>query len=254
MTSKSGDYWKQHILSWEAGAYFKDQGRNPPFWDRLSTLFRGDGMYVRMDAALGIIAPYLKDKTVLDLGCGTGRFAIRMLEAGAARVIGMDVSSAAIEIAERRAQGTYRDRLEFRVADLMHPETSLPPAGLITALGLIEYFDTAELDALLSDINQAGLGRSLQFELFRPGQINVKEYYAELPITVKVSGKYHDLGAFASDIANLPRIVTLNNMSIGAGKGGSLTLDATAKTYRYLDQDEIAAQRKAKQPAKGPAK
>jgi cyclopropane fatty-acyl-phospholipid synthase-like methyltransferase len=149
MTSKSGDYWKQHILSWEAGAYFKDQGRNPPFWDRLSTLFRGDGMYVRMDAALGIIAPYLKDKTVLDLGCGTGRFAIRMLEAGAARVIGMDVSSAAIEIAERRAQGTYRDRLEFRVADLMHPETSLPPAGLITALGLIEYFDAAELDALL---------------------------------------------------------------------------------------------------------
>ena len=112
----------------------------------------------------------------------------------------------------------------------------------------------SEMDALLSDINQAGVGRGLDFELFRPGQTNVREYYAELPITVKVSGKYHDLGAFASDIANLPRIVTLNNMSIGAGKGGSLTLDATAKTYRYLDQDEIAAQRKAKQPAKGPAK
>src|SRR5512144_1265856 len=112
----------------------------------------------------------------------------------------------------------------------------------------------SERDALLSDINQAGVGRGLDFELFRPGQTNVREYYAELPITVKVSGKYHDLGAFASDIANLPRIVTLNNMSIGAGKGGSLTLDATAKTYRYLDQDEIAAQRKAKQPAKGPAK
>jgi type IV pilus assembly protein PilO len=112
----------------------------------------------------------------------------------------------------------------------------------------------SEMDALLSDINQAGVGRGLDFELFRPGQTNVREYYAELPITVKVSGKYHDLGAFASDIANLPRIVTLNNMSISAGKGGNLTLDATAKTYRYLDQDEIAAQRKAKQPAKGPAK
>jgi type IV pilus assembly protein PilO len=112
----------------------------------------------------------------------------------------------------------------------------------------------SEMDALLSDINQAGVGRGLDFELFRPGQTNVREYYAELPITVKVSGKYHDLGAFASDIANLPRIVTLNNMSITTGKGGSLNLDATAKTYRYLDQDEIAAQRKAKQPAKGPAK
>ena len=111
----------------------------------------------------------------------------------------------------------------------------------------------SEMDALLSDINQAGVGRGLDFELFRPGQTNVREYYAELPITVKVSGKYHDLGAFASDIANLPRIVTLNNMSIGVGKGGQLNLDATAKTYRYLDQDEIAAQRKAKQPAKGPA-
>jgi type IV pilus assembly protein PilO len=112
----------------------------------------------------------------------------------------------------------------------------------------------SEMDALLSDINQAGVGRGLDFELFRPGQTNVREYYAELPITVKVAGKYHDLGAFASDIANLPRIVTLNNMSITTGKGGNLSLDATAKTYRYLDQDEIAAQRKAKQPAKGPAK
>ncbi len=112
----------------------------------------------------------------------------------------------------------------------------------------------SEMDALLSDINQAGVGRGLDFELFRPGQTNVREYYAELPITVKVSGKYHDLGAFASDIANLPRIVTLNNMSITSGKAGSLSLDATAKTYRYLDQDEIAAQRKAKQPGKGPAK
>ena len=112
----------------------------------------------------------------------------------------------------------------------------------------------SEMDALLSDINQAGVGRGLDFELFRPGQTNVREYYAELPITVKVSGKYHDLGAFASDIANLPRIVTLNNMSIATGRGGNLSLDATAKTYRYLDQDEIAAQRKAKQPAKGPAK
>ena len=112
----------------------------------------------------------------------------------------------------------------------------------------------SEMDALLSDINQAGVGRGLDFELFRPGQTNIREYYAELPIAVKVAGKYHDLGAFASDIANLPRIVTLNNLNLTTGRAGNLTLDATAKTYRYLDPEELAAQRKAKQPAKGPAK
>jgi type IV pilus assembly protein PilO len=107
----------------------------------------------------------------------------------------------------------------------------------------------AEMDALLSDINQAGIGRGLQFELFRPGQTNLKEYYAELPIAVKVSGRYHDLGAFTSDIANLPRIVTLNNLVIQTGKDGTLSLDATAKTFRYLDEEELAAQRKARQAA-----
>jgi len=104
----------------------------------------------------------------------------------------------------------------------------------------------AEMDALLSDINQAGIGRGLQFELFRPGQVNLREYYAELPISVKVSGRYHDLGAFASDIANLPRIVTLNNLNIQATKDLTLTLDATAKTFRYFDEDEMAAQRRSK--------
>ena len=103
----------------------------------------------------------------------------------------------------------------------------------------------AEMDALLSDINQAGLGRSLQFELFRPGQVVVKDYYAELPIQVRVTGRYHDVGAFASDIANLSRIVTLNNLTILPGKDGTLGMDATAKTFRYLDADEVAAQSKA---------
>src|SRR6218665_1391572 len=103
----------------------------------------------------------------------------------------------------------------------------------------------AEMDALLSDIKQAGLGRSLQFELFRPGQIVVRDYYAELPITLKVTGRYHDIGAFTSDIAHLSRIVTLNNLTVTPIRDGStLTMDATAKTFRYLDKDEIAAQRK----------
>lgn len=103
----------------------------------------------------------------------------------------------------------------------------------------------AEMDALLSDINQAGLGRGLQFELFKPGQVLVKDYYAELPIDIKVTGSYHDVGSFTSDIANLPRIVTLNNLTLVAGKDGVLTLDAVAKTFRYLDKDEVEAQRKA---------
>ena len=103
----------------------------------------------------------------------------------------------------------------------------------------------AEMAALLSDINQAGLGRSLQFEVFRPGSMVTKEYYAELPITLKVTGRYHDIGAFASDIAFLSRIVTLNNLSIApAGKDGdALSMDATARTFRYLDSDEVKAQR-----------
>jgi type IV pilus assembly protein PilO len=108
----------------------------------------------------------------------------------------------------------------------------------------------AEMDALLSDINQAGLGRSLAFELFRPGSVSVKEYYAELPIALRVTGRFHDVGAFASDVANLSRIVTLNNIAVTPAKDGVLTMDATAKTFRYLDGDEVAAQRKATPGAK----
>jgi type IV pilus assembly protein PilO len=109
----------------------------------------------------------------------------------------------------------------------------------------------AEMDALLSDINQAGVGRGLQFELFKPGTVAVKEYYAELPISVKVVGQYHDIGKFTSDIANMPRIVTLGNLNLlGQEKGGLLALEATAKTYRYLDQNEIDEQRRAKDKEK----
>lgn len=114
----------------------------------------------------------------------------------------------------------------------------------------------AEMDALLSDINQAGLGRSLQFELFRPGQVNVKEYYAELPITVKVTGRYHDVGLFAADIANLSRIVTLNDLSLSPirDRDGMLTLECVAKTFRYLDPEEIEMQQKSLSSNKGGVK
>jgi len=112
--------------------------------------------------------------------------------------------------------------------------------------------DKSQMDALLVDINQAGLGRGLQFELFKPaaGDI-VREFYAELPISVRVVGTYHDMGAFASDVGQLSRIVTLNDVAITTQKDGNLNMDATARTFRYLSDDETAAQRKAapKKPA-----
>jgi type IV pilus assembly protein PilO len=113
----------------------------------------------------------------------------------------------------------------------------------------------SQMDALLVDINQAGLGRGLQFELFRPATAeSAREFYAELPITVKVVGTYHDMGAFASDVGQLSRIVTLNDVSIQTDKGGVLSMDATARTFRYLDDEEVSAQRKSQAGKKGPAK
>jgi type IV pilus assembly protein PilO len=112
----------------------------------------------------------------------------------------------------------------------------------------------AEMAALLSDINQAGLGRGLQFELFKPGQVVVKDYYAELPIDIKVTGTYHDIGEFAADMARMSRIVTLNNLALTAGKDGVLSLDAIAKTFRYLDQDELDSQAKARKAKKATGK
>jgi type IV pilus assembly protein PilO len=102
--------------------------------------------------------------------------------------------------------------------------------------------DRSEMDGLLSDVNQAGLGRGLEFALFKPGQEVIAEFYAEMPIQIKVQGSYHDLGAFATDVSKLPRIVTLNNLTIQpGGKDGRLTMEAVAKTYRYLDSSELAA-------------
>jgi type IV pilus assembly protein PilO len=112
----------------------------------------------------------------------------------------------------------------------------------------------SEVESLLVEINQSGMGRGLQFELFKPGAEAVKDFYAELPINVKLTGNYHDFGAFAGDIGKLSRIVTLNNISITPNqqaKDGTLVMDAVTKTFRYLDEEELAAKRKAAQAAKG---
>jgi type IV pilus assembly protein PilO len=110
----------------------------------------------------------------------------------------------------------------------------------------------SEIDALLTDINQAGLGRGLQFDLFKPAsEETMRDFYAELPINIRITGNYHDIGAFASDVGKLSRIVTLNDIALAAGKGDVLIMDATAKTFRYLDDEEIAAQRRSKADKKG---
>jgi type IV pilus assembly protein PilO len=114
------------------------------------------------------------------------------------------------------------------------------------SLMLKQLPNKSEIDALLVDINRAGLGRGLQFELFKPAASEtIKEIYAELPVTVRVMGNYHDIGAFASDVAQLPRIVTLNDINITPGKEQNLVLNAVAKTFRYLDDEELANQVKS---------
>jgi type IV pilus assembly protein PilO len=149
---------------------------------------------------------------------------------------------------EPQLKETYRNRLAQAVNLSELRKQKLQVQEYVTQLEK-QLPGKAEMDALLSDINQAGLGRGLQFELFRPGQIQVKDYYAELPIAIRVSGRYHDVGAFAADVANLSRIVTLQNLSLVpvSTKDGPpiLSMEATARTYRYLDSTEIAEQRKA---------
>jgi type IV pilus assembly protein PilO len=138
-----------------------------------------------------------------------------------------------VDYAEKKAKAVNYD---LYVAQLAEIEQSF--GALVKQLP-----NRSEIDALLTDVNQAGLGRGLVFELFKPAvQERLSDFYAELPINIRITGNYHDMGAFASDVAQLPRIVTLNDLAISAEKGG-LTLDAVAKTFRYLDEDEIAKQR-----------
>jgi type IV pilus assembly protein PilO len=162
----------------------------------------------------------------------------------------------ALRLKEPDLKNVYKDRLGQAVNLSEYRKQKLQVQEYVTQLEK-QLPGKAEMDALLSDINQAGLGRGLQFELFRPGQMQVKDYYAELPIAIRVTGRYHDVGAFAADVANLSRIVTLQNVTIAplpARDGNNLlAMDATARTYRYLDASEIADQRKAATTTKATA-
>ncbi len=145
----------------------------------------------------------------------------------------------------KKGQAINRDAYKKQLADIEQAFGAM----------LKQLPNKAEMEALLTDINQAGLGRGLQFTLFRPAQQEtMSEFYAELPITIRVIGAYHDIGAFASDVSQLSRIVTLNDIAVSYDKEGNLTLDAIAKTYRYLDQSELDAQKRKEKDAKAGAK
>jgi len=168
-----------------------------------------------------------------------------------------DTELQAARAKEPRLKADYRDKLKQAVNLDELKKQKEQVQEYVTQLEK-QLPGKAEMDALLSDINQAGIGRGLQFELFRPGQVVVKDYYAELPIAIKVSGRYHDVGSFVADVANLSRIVTLHNLTIAPpakDTSGNLVMEATARTYRYLDAAEVAevkaAAAKAKQKDKG---
>jgi cyclopropane fatty-acyl-phospholipid synthase-like methyltransferase len=151
--SESAKYWEEHLLSWEASAYYKEGQQNANWWDRLSTIFRGDAMYVRMSAALDLAAPHINGMSVLDVGCASGRFPFHMLQAGAGKVYGTDISAEAIQIAQKRgAELGLQDKLEFSVMDVVQPNSALPRVDLVTALGVIEYFDAKAMSAFLGNL------------------------------------------------------------------------------------------------------
>ena len=157
--------------------------------------------------------------------------------------------------AARQKEETLRQEYKTKVAKAVNLDAlkqQLEEVQQYVALLERQLPSEAEMDALLSDISQAEYAKGLQINLFRPNQVVIQDYYAELPISIKGSGKFHDVANFAADVANLSRIVTLNNIAMNPAKDndsgtGELTLEATAKTFRYLDDKEIEAQRQAKQ-------
>ncbi len=180
--SESAKYWEDHLLSWEASAYYKEGQQNANWWDRLSTIFRGDAMYIRMNAALDLVTPHINGKNVLDVGCASGRFAFRMLQAGASKVFGTDISGEAIEIAKKRSvELGLQDRLDFSVADVVQPKSPLPPVDLVTALGVIEYFNAEDMSTFLSNLQTKyilldfpDLGRKKEFPTWLLRQVYIR--------------------------------------------------------------------------------
>lgn len=146
---------------------------------------------------------------------------------------------------EQSLRDTYTNKKRQAVNFTAYKQRLADTQKALAAL-LRQLPNKSEMDNLLADINQAGIGRGLEFDLFRPGTETLSEFYATLPVSIKVSGGYHDLGNFVSDIAKLPRIVTIENIELEPGKNGKLTMNATINTYRYLDESEMQKQETGK--------
>jgi SAM-dependent methyltransferase len=180
--SESGEYWKEHLLSWEASAYYKDAQRKASLWDRLSTVFRGDAMYTRMKTALELLKPRIAGKKVIDIGCASGRFAFQLLDAGAAEVYGVDISQEAIRIAnENRLRAGLENQLHFSLADVVHSGNPLPKTDLAIALGVIEYFDAQAMSAFLENLRSdfffldfPDIARRKQFPTWQLRQVYIR--------------------------------------------------------------------------------
>lgn len=180
--SESAKYWEEHLKSWEASAYYKEGQQNTSWWDRLSTVFRGDAMYVRMNAALELITPHIKGKTVLDVGCASGRFAFQMIQAGAQKVYGTDISTAALEAAKQQSIGMgIQDKAEFSTMDIAQPNSPLPRVDLVTALGVIEYFNVRDMSTFLGNLQTQyilldfpDLGRKKEFPTWTLRQVYIR--------------------------------------------------------------------------------
>jgi len=150
----------------------------------------------------------------------------------------------------RREEQTLRDSYSAKKGQVFHYEAykrRLQEVEQALAAMLRQLPDRSQMDALLADINQVGVGRGLEFDLFRPGSETPADFYATLPVAIKVSGTYHDIGGFVSDVAKMPRIVTLHDVALTPGKDGALNMEARVQTYRYLDENELAAAKKQKQ-------
>ncbi|MDP1544665.1 MAG: class I SAM-dependent methyltransferase [Anaerolineales bacterium] len=151
--SESAKYWEEHLKSWEASAYHREGQQNANWWDRLSTVFRGDAMYVRMNTALELLTPHIRDLTVLDVGCASGRFAFQMIEAGAQKVYGTDISNDALALAKKHGSELgVQDKVEFSAMDVAQSNSPLPQVDLVTALGVIEYFNADDMSAFLGNL------------------------------------------------------------------------------------------------------
>ena len=180
--SESAKYWEEHLSSWEASAYYKEGQQNANWWDRLSTIFRGDAMYVRMNTALDLVAPHINGLSVLDVGCASGRFSFRMLKAGASKVYGTDISNKAIESAQKHsAELGLQDKLDFSVADVVQPKSPLPTVDLVTALGVIEYFNAEDMSTFLGNLRTKyilldfpDLGRRKEFPTWILRQVYIR--------------------------------------------------------------------------------